>query len=59
MELQQILSICTEALCTDLKHMFWIAVLLSVTLLLLNLPRVSVWAVDTWHEMRRDEPDRK
>ena len=52
MTLHELVNICTSGMCADLKHTLLIGLILAVTLLVLNLPRVSVWAVDTWNQRR-------
>ena len=59
MTLQALVNICGSTLCADLKHMVLMGLFLAVTLLLLNLPRVSIWAVDTWNQRRVDRGNRE
>ena len=59
MTLQALVNICGSTLCADFKHMVLMGLFLAVTLLLLNLPRVSIWAVDTWNQRRVDRGNRE
>lgn len=55
----ELANLCSGALCADFKHMFLIGLILAMTLLVLNLPRVSVWAVDAWNQRRVNGSDRE
>jgi len=52
MMLRELANMCSGTLCADFKHMLLIGLFLAMTLLVLNLPRVSVWAVDAWNQRR-------
>ncbi|UCD24335.1 MAG: hypothetical protein JSW51_15165 [Gemmatimonadota bacterium] len=58
MMIQRMSEICASSICTDFKHMAFIGLFLAVILLLLNLPRVSVWAVDAWNQRQTRGRDR-
>ena len=52
MYLLELITLCAGTRCGEVGHMLITGALLALTLLLLNLPRVSVWAVDSWNERR-------
>ena len=52
MYLLELITLCAGTRCAEVGHMLITGVLLAITLLLLNLPRVSVWAVDSWNQRR-------
>jgi hypothetical protein len=57
MYLVELMTFCVGTRCADAGHMVMMAAFLAITLLLLNLPRVSVWAVDSWNQRRDGQRD--
>jgi hypothetical protein len=53
MYLLELITLCAGARCAEVGHTLITGFLLALILLLLNLPRVSVWAVDSWNQRRR------
>ena len=52
MYLLELIALCAGTRCAEIGHMVMTGAILALTLLLLNLPRVSVWAVDSWNQRR-------
>lgn len=48
MYLLELITFCNSAGCAALGHMLLIGAFLAATLVVLNLPRVWVWIVDSW-----------
>ena len=50
------MTYCAGTSCADLGQMLMIGVVLALTLVVLNLPRVWVWFVDSWNSNRIGRP---
>ncbi|KPJ89333.1 MAG: hypothetical protein AMS18_12520 [Gemmatimonas sp. SG8_17] len=56
MYLLTLMTYCAGTSCADLGQMLMIGVVLALTLVVLNLPRVWVWFVDSWNSNRIGRP---